>query len=103
MLGRRADGTLVRDISKTRRFMPFISPRRNDSLVYYSTEIEVEPALHFLDEQNSGRPEDRRITLFHIFLRALALAFHERDGVNRFVSGGRTPSITIAPGVRCNT
>ena len=89
MFGKRADGKLLRNISKTRRFMPYISPRRNDSLVYYTTEIEVEPALRFIEEQNRDRPEDRKITLFHLYLRSLAIAFHERSGVNRFVAGGR--------------
>jgi len=89
MFGRRSDATLVRDVSATRRFMPFISPRRNESLVYYTTEIAVDPALRFLEKQNAARPPERRVTLFHVYLRALALAFHERPGVNRFVTGGR--------------
>ncbi len=89
MFGRRADATQVRDISKTRRFMPYVSPRRNDSLVYYTTEIEVEPAQRFIEEQNRERPEDRKITLFHLYLRSLAIALHERSGINRFVAGGR--------------
>lgn len=89
MFGRRSDATQVRNLSATRRFMPFISPRRNESLVYYTTEIEVGAALEFLDKENRTRPPDRRITLFHIYLRALAIAFHTRPGVNRFVTGGR--------------
>ena len=89
MFGRRADGILIRDIGTTRRFMPFISPSRNASLVYYSTDVEVDAALHFLDEQNAARSEDRRVTLFHLFLRSLAIALHDRPGVNRFVAGSR--------------
>jgi len=89
MFGKRADGTLVAGLSNTRRFMPFISPRRNASLVYYTTEVEVGQALAFLDERNRDRPAERRITLFHLYLRALAMALHDRPGVNRFVAGGR--------------
>jgi hypothetical protein len=89
MFGKRADGTLVRGLSTTRRFMPHISPRRNASLVYYTTEVEVEPALRFLEEQNQSRSKDRRITLFHLYLRALSMALHDREGVNRFVAGGK--------------
>ena len=55
MFGRRPDATLVRDLSMMRRFMPFVSPRRNDSLVLFDTEIEVEAAFQFLDEQNANR------------------------------------------------
>ncbi len=89
MFGRRADGIEVADLSTTQRFLPFLSPGRNASLVYYSTEIEIDTALRFIDEQNANRPPDRRITLFHLYLRSVSIAFHERPGVNRFVSGGR--------------
>ena len=89
MLGRRADGTQVRDLSTLRRFMPFISPRRNESLVYFDSEIEVDAALRFLEERNATRPADRRMTLFHLFLRSLSQQFHERPHVNRFTKGGR--------------
>ena len=45
MFGRRPDATLVRDLSATRRFMPILSPRRNDNLVWFELEVEVERAL----------------------------------------------------------
>lgn len=89
MFGRRTDARQASGISQTRRFMPFISPRRNDALVYYTTQIEVERALAFLEEQNARRGEGDRITLFHLYLKAMADTFHERPGVNRFVAGGR--------------
>ncbi|MBW2231623.1 MAG: hypothetical protein JRH17_14655 [Deltaproteobacteria bacterium] len=89
MFGKRADGQRITAISNTRRFMPLISPRRNASLVYYTTEIEVGPALAFLEEQNRNRPQQHRITLFHLYLRSLSISLHDRSGVNRFVAGGR--------------
>ena len=89
MFGRRSDATQVRDLSATRRFMPYLSTRRNSSLVYYTTEIEVDAALRFLEEENQGRAEDRQMTFFHLYLQCLALALHEGPGVNRFVAGGR--------------
>ena len=39
MFGRRADATLVRDAAPVRRFMPFISPGRNQSLVYFAQAL----------------------------------------------------------------
>ena len=42
MFGKRPDATLVRDLSATRRFMPILSPRRNDNLVWMELEVEVE-------------------------------------------------------------
>jgi hypothetical protein len=89
MFGRRPDATLVKDLSRTQRFLPYISPRRGDSLVYFTTEIEVGPAHALLTELNRDRPAVRRITLFHLYLRAMTMAFDARPGVNRFVAGGK--------------
>ena len=89
MFGKRADGKRIRDISITRRFMPYLSPRRNSSLVYYTTEIEVGPALEYVAELNRERAEEERITFFHLFLRSLGIGLSEREGVNRFVAGGK--------------
>jgi pyruvate/2-oxoglutarate dehydrogenase complex dihydrolipoamide acyltransferase (E2) component len=89
MFGKRPDGEKIENLSRMRTFMPFVSPRRNDALVLYTTEIEVDEALDFVDRFNEGREENRRMTLFHLYLRALGRAFHARPGVNRFVAGGR--------------
>ena len=89
MFGRRSDARLVTRLSTMRRFMPHVSPRRNDSLFYMMQDIEVEAALEFLDKRNRERPADRPLTLFHLLLRACAQALYLRPGVNRFVKGGR--------------
>ncbi|MGH0034114.1 MAG: hypothetical protein ACQGVK_03715 [Myxococcota bacterium] len=89
MFGRRADATRVRNLNRLRSFMPFVSPSRNGAVVYFDTEIEVEPALRFIEQQNRQRPADRPMTLFHLYLRCLAHHLHTRPGVNRFTAGGR--------------
>lgn len=89
MFGRRPDGALVTDLSPMRRFMPFVSPRRNDSLVYFAQEIDAEPGLAFLERVNADRPAERRVTYFHLLLRAVAQVLGDRPRLNRFVSGGR--------------
>jgi hypothetical protein len=89
MLPWRADAVEVPELSAMRRFMPFVSPRRNDSLFYMFQDIEVEAALEFLEKKNRGRPPERRMTLFHLFLRSCSQALALRPGVNRFVKGGR--------------
>jgi len=88
MFGRRPDATLVTKLPTMRRFMPYVSPRRNDSLFYMMQEIDVESALEFLDKKNRERPDDRPFTLFHLFLRSTAQALVQRPGVNRFVKAG---------------
>jgi hypothetical protein len=52
-------------------------------------EIEVEAALEFLAKHNAERPEDRPVTLFHLFLRSCAQGLYLRPGVNRFVKAGK--------------
>ncbi len=89
MLGRRPDATLVRDCGAMRRFMPYVSPRRNDSVFHLPQDIEVEAALEFIEKRNRERPPDRPLTLFHLFLRSLSQAHELRPGVNRFVKGGK--------------
>lgn len=89
MFGRRPDATLVTRLSAMRRFMPHVSPRRNDSLFYMMQDIEVDAALEFLDKRNCERPADRPLTLFHLLLRACSQALYLRPGVNRFVKAGR--------------
>ena len=89
MFRRRSDAKLVRGLSTMRAFMPFISPRRNESLVYYTMEIDPEPALAFIEEYNKTAPPERQLTLFTLYLRALTLVMIERPHTNRFVAGGR--------------
>jgi hypothetical protein len=89
MFGRRPDATPVRELSAMRRFMPYVSPRRNDSLFYMMQQIEVEAALEYLEKRNRERPPERPITLFHLFLRSCGHALVLRPGVNRFVKAGR--------------
>ncbi len=89
MIFSRPDADRIRDLSRMRRFMPFISPRRNDSLVFYRTEIELDAANALLERINAKRSADSPATLFHLYLRSAAIAMHERPGVNRFVAGGK--------------
>jgi len=89
MFGKRPDATLVRDLSAMRRFMPYVSPRRNDSLFYMNQEIRADAAFEFIEKKNKERPRNRPITLFHLYLRALSMALLLRPGVNRFVKAGR--------------
>ncbi len=85
----RNDAKPVKDLSTMRRFMPFISPRRNDSLFLMMQEIQVDAALEYLEKKNRERPPEQRLTLFHLFLRSISQAMVLRPGVNRFVKAGR--------------
>jgi hypothetical protein len=89
MFGRRPDATLVTDASPVRRFMSYISPKRVDGLVYFAQEIDVTAAQALVDRDNANRPKGSERTLFHLLLRAVALALHERPRMNRFTAGGK--------------
>ncbi len=89
MFGKRPDATLVRDLNAMRRFMPYVSPWRNDSLFYMNQDIGAEAAFEFIEKKNEERPKSRPITLFHLYLRAISMALLLRPGVNRFVKAGQ--------------
>jgi len=89
MFGRRPDAELVRDLPAVRRFMPFVSPRRGDSLVFFEHDVDVERALDFAEERSRERDPERPLTLFHVMLAALARVLYERPRLNRFTAGGR--------------
>jgi hypothetical protein len=89
VFGRRPDATLVTGLSATRRFMPILSPRRNDNLVYFEFDVEVENALAWAEARSASRDPQRALTLFHVILAGLARILHERPRLNRFTAGGR--------------
>lgn len=85
-LFRRSDGDLVRDLPPIRRMLPFLMPGRNESLVFHEQVIDLTATLPFIADWN--RTHDRKLTLFHLVLAAIARAFHQRAGLNRFVNHG---------------
>jgi len=89
MFGKRPDATLVRDLSTMRRFMPYVSPRRNDSVFYMKIDIRADAAFEFIEKKNKERPRNRPLTLFHLYLRAISMIYFLRPGINRFVRAGR--------------
>lgn len=88
-LFRRPDGDLIKNLDPVRQMVPFVMRGRNESLIFQQTEWEVSRAREWLRKYNRARGSAPRATLFHLLLHALARQFHERPGLNRFVSGGR--------------
>lgn len=88
MLTTRPDGTLVKNLSATRALMPLLMETRTESTVYFEQELDVTDTMAFIERYNASHP-DERITLFHVFMWAMASTLHERPRLNRFVSGGR--------------
>ena len=90
VLRSRGDATYLGNLPALRRIVPYLMPTRAESVVYYPQRIEVEGLLAWLEETNAGRPASDRITLFQVFLTAIARTLALRPEVNRFVSGRRT-------------
>ena len=86
----RRDGRLVDDLPALRRVIPYLMPTRTESLVFFPQRIEVDGLLAWLEEVNAGRPREERVTLFHVFLAAIARTLRLRPEMNRFVAGRRT-------------
>jgi hypothetical protein len=84
---RRPDGVAVEGLNPLRRFMPFVVRRRNEALVWFEHDIEVDRALGFAER--FGQEKGIRVTFFHLVLRALARTLHEFPRLNRYVVGRR--------------
>jgi pyruvate/2-oxoglutarate dehydrogenase complex dihydrolipoamide acyltransferase (E2) component len=85
---RRSDGVLVRDVSNVRKMMPFLMRGRNESAVYHEQYFDVTKTRPWLRTFNRAHP-DAPATMFHLQMYAFSRAFHDRPGLNRFVSGGQ--------------
>jgi len=86
-LFRRHDGDPVPGLPASRRIMPIIMRRRNESIVLHDSVFDVTAARAWLKAYN--RTHDHRATLFHLVAYGCAAALHLRPDLNRFVSGGR--------------
>ena len=87
-LFKRSDGVLVTGESNVRKMMPYLMKGRNESAVYHEQILDLtklRPWLRTFSRAHREAPT----TLFHFLTFAFARAFHERPGMNRFVSGGR--------------
>lgn len=66
--------------------MPYVSPRRSESLVWASQTLDVTRALAAIEAWNGAHP-DHHLTLFQVVLRGIAQILHARPRLNRFTAG----------------
>jgi hypothetical protein len=88
MLFPRSDGVVVQNVSNVRRMMPYLMRGRNESVVWHQQDYDLTKTSPWLETWNRDHP-DTPATLFHLLMYSLGRVFHERPGLNRFVSGGR--------------
>ncbi len=83
----RPDGDYIRDLPRTRRIMPFIMRKRNESIVFFEQKLNASRTLTFLDEFRSRT--GLHATMLHLLIYASTQIIKERPHMNRFVAGGR--------------
>ena len=85
--GDRRDGRYVKSPG-LQTVMGYLYPKRTDCEVYLHDTLDVTEVMKYLEERNRGR-EDRKITIFHCAITALARMVKERPLMNRFIQGYR--------------
>lgn len=84
----RSDGDRIKGLSPERRFMPFMMPTRNESVVYHEQNYEIANARRWLRDFNRANPP-QSATMFHLFLWACGQGLNLYPAMNRFVLGRR--------------
>ena len=85
--GDRYDAYRVRDIDGMHFYMAYLMPERTQAEVYINEKIDVTELLKYIKKQNEGG--DRKVTLFHCVIAAVARTIKMRPLLNRYISGKR--------------
>jgi hypothetical protein len=85
---KRPDAELVKT-SKFHELEFHIMRGRNESAIYYKTQIDLTNTMKFREEYNQNKEKKDQITLFEIYLAALARTAALKHKVNRFITGRR--------------
>lgn len=83
--GDRYNSKRVRDIDGIHHYMAYLMPRRCDAECYINQKIDVTELLKYIAEKNATG--ERKVTLFHCFIAALARTIKMRPLLNRYISG----------------
>jgi len=83
-MGKR-EGRIVK-MHALNAIFPYVMRSRTESLVYYSTALDVENLLAYIEKKKA---EGQEIKFFPLFIAAIVKLLKERPCLNRFVSGRR--------------
>jgi chloramphenicol O-acetyltransferase len=83
-MGKR-EGRIVK-MHALNAIFPYVMRTRTESLVYYSTALDVENLLAYIEKKKA---EGQEIKFFPLFIAAIVKLLKERPHLNRFVSGRR--------------
>ncbi len=85
MFGYRNDAKKVKDIPAFNRFLPYIMPKRVDSLVYFSMEVDMTQAMEYVRTRKKQN-DQYQIRAFNIILGAMVRTTALYPRVNRFIN-----------------
>ncbi len=85
--GDRYDAKLVRDIDGLHHYMGYLMNKRTDAEVYINEKIDVTELAKYIEEKNKSG--ERKVTLFHCVIAAVARTVKMRPLLNRYISGKR--------------
>lgn len=85
--GDRYDAYRIRDIDGVHFYMAYLMPKRTEAEVYINEKIDITELLKYINEKNASG--ERKVTLFHCIIAAVARTIKMRPLLNRYVSGKR--------------
>lgn len=85
--GDRYDAYRIRDIDGVHFYMAYLMPKRTEAEVYINEKIDVTELLSYIKEKNASG--ERKVTLFHCVIAAVARTVKMRPLLNRYISGKR--------------
>lgn len=85
--GDRSDAYRIRDIDGLHFYMPYLMPKRTEAEVYINEKIDVTKLLEYIKKKNENG--ERKVTLFHCIIAAVARTIKMRPLLNRYISGKR--------------
>lgn len=85
--GDRNDAYRVRNLDGVHHYMAYLMPKRTDAEVYINEKIDVTELLKYIKEKNVTG--ERKVTVFHCVIAAVARTVKMRPLLNRYISGKR--------------
>ena len=83
--GDRKDAKRVRNIQSMNQIMIDLKPDRHLGEVYVNHKLDVTSLMEYYEKYKQNNPDDN-ITLFHMFVMAIAKTIYNRPLLNRFVA-----------------
>ncbi|WP_304240759.1 2-oxo acid dehydrogenase subunit E2 [Gracilinema caldarium] len=82
----RCDGKRIKGLNPFQKIIPYVMTTRNGAAVYFSEDIDIEPAMHLVKRLNEEE-QTTKYTLFSVVLTAIVRVLEEKPHLNRFVMG----------------